>query len=350
MKGGRAAGHEDGSTGGVGPRVEVWIRFGEVDVDVDHKLRRRPRGVVVDHVGESGLRARLGTPEQNIGRNGVRSFVGGVFWLRGLLIGCRERLGRRSVARREQLREEVVVGRVGAAQASGRSAGGGFEMEDLDTRGFEVEGEGLILVGLQNGAAQGAGGVRVEPHVDALEVEAVAALGQRAPHLVLLELPQADGAFQPVSDFGRFHMLRRLVPEFRQRFHRRLAQAHDHVDVQDVGVENDFVARGSSIATPPDRPERERGRASGRSRPPDPFGINVQANQKENDGEEDRESQHHNFGRHNVFGVLFIPELIACSTGTNLRHVCVVLWIKIQLSACRIHLVSSSADVVDGRA
>lgn len=48
--------------------------------------------------------------------------------------------------------------------------------------------------GFDRGPAEGAGGVGMEPHVDALYVKAVAALGESATLFVLLEFGEANGA------------------------------------------------------------------------------------------------------------------------------------------------------------
>lgn len=90
----------------------------------------------------------------------------------------------------------------------------GAPEEDVGREHGEVHGGGVLAghareallggvgAGADGGAAERAGVVGVEPHVDALHVEAVAALGQRAHLLAVGHLGQAHGALERVG-FGR---------------------------------------------------------------------------------------------------------------------------------------------------
>lgn len=72
----------------------------------------------------------------------------------------------------------------------------------------------MDVLGLDACAAEGAGGVCVEPRVDALDVERVAALGEETERLRRLEGGEADGAFEPVSGTGQ-----RVETEEREAIH-----------------------------------------------------------------------------------------------------------------------------------
>ncbi|CAL5044091.1 unnamed protein product [Urochloa decumbens] len=103
---------------------------------------------------------------------------------------CRRRRGEAGVG-------DVVVG------APEEDVGGEHDGE-LDAAGGGVlAGQGGEVVGGgDGGAAERAGVVGVEPHVDALHVEGVGALGQRAHLLAVGHLRQAHRALQPVLVFS----------------------------------------------------------------------------------------------------------------------------------------------------
>lgn len=87
------------------------------------------------------------------------------------------------------------------------------------------------------GAAERAVGVGLEPGVDAVDVEGMAALGEEAQALVLLELVEADGA---VGDAHHPLPLPLPVPAHRHRLDQRLLHA--------AGVSGPVGRRGSGGA------------------------------------------------------------------------------------------------------
>jgi len=75
----------------------------------------------------------------------------------------------------------------------------------------------LIVRGHQNDSADRARCVREEPRIDAIRMEGVAALGQQAEQLVVIELAETDGALE--GFFGlRLEALHEIVAEHREAF------------------------------------------------------------------------------------------------------------------------------------
>lgn len=139
--------------------------------------------------------------------------------------------------------------------------------------------EGLAGLGHEVSPADGTGGVRREPRVDAVGVERVAALGDQAERLLVLELVQAHRALQ------------RPFPDL-EPLHRRVQERGEGVD--DRGVEP---------AHPPQRPPPEGvlpGGLPALAAAEAPVGALADVDGEEAHEEEGADQDHHDYGHRGV--------------------------------------------------
>lgn len=114
--------------------------------------------------------------------------------------------------------------------------------------------------------------MRLKPHVDAFDVEAVVAFREQSALLVALELAQTDGALEPLF------VIFRLIDEHGNCFYGRLAEAAS------------LEPRGILLADKEQTTASERTPAS-----PDAARVEMQTQDKENHCEQNYDGYQHDF-------------------------------------------------------
>ncbi|GER52161.1 aspartate aminotransferase B [Striga asiatica] len=158
---------------------------------------------------------------------------------------------------------------------------------------------------LDRRAAERAGGVRVEPHVYAVNVEGVAALGQEPDDLPLLELRQANGALRRRRS--------RSVERNREGVQNRSVEAAvGGCSLGDPGVEvhDDLAAAEAAV----EAAALDLTAAEADDVPP---GVEVEGHHEDDDGEEDDDGAQHNPPTQSVFSPGLRPKIIAIPHAIN---------------------------------